>query len=284
MMAWKEGCRSNQAPGFGRRSTRCLPGLAVMFLALAQVQAAELPATNSASAMPKDKAKFHLFLLVGQSNMAGRGLIDPTNNVPHPRVWMLNQANQWVPAKEPIHFDKPAVAGVGLSFTFAKALAEQNPDIQIGLIPCAMGGSAIDEWAPEQKFFRNAIQRATKGMEAGMLQGILWHQGEADASKEKAQVYGGKLQKLVAAFRTELKAPDVPFVAGELGRWHSDEAGVKVNADLNALTSSVPRYACASSEGLRQKPNDKPHFDAESLREFGRRYAAAYRKVVEEKP
>jgi len=30
-----------------------------------------------------------LFLLAGQSNMAGRGTVEPEDRVPHPRVWLL---------------------------------------------------------------------------------------------------------------------------------------------------------------------------------------------------
>jgi hypothetical protein len=37
------------------------------------------------------KENFHLFLLVGQSNMAGRGMVDAQNKTPDPRVLMLNK-------------------------------------------------------------------------------------------------------------------------------------------------------------------------------------------------
>ena len=84
------------------------------------------------------KEKFHLFLLVGQSNMAGRGTLEEQDKKPHARVLMLNKAGEWVPAVDPLHFDKPA-AGVGLGKTFATLIAEANPDVTIGLIPCAVG-------------------------------------------------------------------------------------------------------------------------------------------------
>jgi len=58
------------------------------------------------------------FLLVGQSNMAGCGTVEAQDKTPHPRVLMLNMADAWVPAIDPLHFDKPA-AGVGLGKTFA---------------------------------------------------------------------------------------------------------------------------------------------------------------------
>lgn len=88
-----------------------------------------------------------MFLLAGQSNMAGRGTVTPQDRTPHPRVLMLNQAGEWVPAVDPMHFDKP-VAGVGPGRTFGIAIAEANPGVTIGLIPCAVGGSPIDAWQP----------------------------------------------------------------------------------------------------------------------------------------
>jgi hypothetical protein len=258
--------------------SRTMTVLALLIMAC--VHAADNPVANTESAIPKDKEKFHLFLLAGQSNMAGRGVVDKANNAVHPRVWMLNKENQWVPAKDPIHFDKPT-AGVGLSLTFAKALADKNPDIHIGLIPCAVGGSAIDEWKPDQPFFKNAMQRSAKAMEVGTLKGILWHQGESNSEKGLSKNYEEKVTKLIGSFRETLKLPDMPFIAGELGRWHDSVEGLKVNADLNALTPKVSHYGCVSSEGLKQKTNDKPHFDSESLREFGRRYAEMYLKVID---
>ena len=63
------------------------------------------------------KEKFHLYLLVGQSNMAGRGKVTPEDKKPHERVLMLSKDLKWVPATDPMHFDK-SIAGVGLGRTF----------------------------------------------------------------------------------------------------------------------------------------------------------------------
>ena len=70
-------------------------------------------ASEPAAPLPP-REKFHLFLLVGQSNMAGRGTLEKQDTTPHPRVLMLNKAGEWAPAVDPLHFDKPS-AGVGLS-------------------------------------------------------------------------------------------------------------------------------------------------------------------------
>ena len=82
-----------------------------------------------------------LFLLIGQSNMAGRGKVTPADVQTHPRIFMLDKANAWVPAKDPAHFDKPTIAGVGLCSEFARRAAADAPQAKIGLIPCAVGGT-----------------------------------------------------------------------------------------------------------------------------------------------
>ncbi len=94
---------------------------------------------------PSSQAKLHLYLLIGQSNMAGRGKVSPMDKMPHPRVFTLNKKDMWVPATDPIHFDK-SIAGVGPGLTFGKTLAEADPSVTIGLIPCAAGGYPISVW------------------------------------------------------------------------------------------------------------------------------------------
>jgi len=62
--------------------------------------------------------KFHLYILMGQSNMAGRGpLTEDLKQLQNNRVYVLDKNNKWKIAKHPLHFDKPtmAAAGPGLS-------------------------------------------------------------------------------------------------------------------------------------------------------------------------
>ena len=73
-----------------------------------------------------DRDQVHLFLLVGQSNMAGRGVVAEEDLKPHPRVVMFSKEETWVPAIDPMHFDKP-VAGVGLGKAFGLEIAKSNP-------------------------------------------------------------------------------------------------------------------------------------------------------------
>ncbi|MDX1944852.1 MAG: sialate O-acetylesterase [Pirellulaceae bacterium] len=246
---------------------------------LAAAEPAQLPA----------KEKFHLYLLIGQSNMAGRGVVEEQDKTPHPRVLTLTKEQTWAPAVDPIHFDKP-IAGVGLGTTFGRVLAEADPAATIGLVPCAVGGTPLSRWQKGGDLYKQAVARIKFAMEHGTLRGILWHQGENDSAREEAaKTYGERLAGMIGDLRVELGAGDVPFVAGELGRFlaKTDKEGQPsywplVNEQLAALPKSVPNVAVVSSEGLKAK-SDNVHFDSAALREFGRRYAAAMQKLQQGK-
>lgn len=258
------------------------------FLVLVAWGATGAGASAAMPALPP-KERFQLFLLVGQSNMAGRGIVTPADKVPHPHVLMLNQAGEWVPAVDPLHFDKPAAVGVGLGRTFALALAEAYPGDTIGLIPCAVGGSPIDSWQPGVFYpptkshpWDDAMRRAKRALTAGTLKGILWHQGETDATAELAPTYDRKLSDLITRIRGELQAPEVPFIAGQLGKF-ADKPWTTFTAQIDQAHRDLPQRvahtAFVSSEGLKHK-GDQVHFDADSYRELGRRYAEVYLKLV----
>lgn len=251
-----------------------LVGIALLALALAPARAAD-----SNFKPPADKKKFMIFLLVGQSNMAGRGKVEPQDQQPHPRVWKLDKEGKWVPAVDPLHWDKPTVAGVGLGTTFGKTVAEAYPDAMIGLVPAAFGGTSIDQWSPEKKdgLYADAIHRAKTALKDGTLAGILWHQGEAD--EKKADAYTEKAKKLFAAFRKDLDAPEVPVVVGAVGEFHAGSEDI--NKILASLPNVIPHCGFVSSKGLTDK-GDKTHFNSESYREFGKRYAAAWKKLQAE--
>ncbi|KAF0180647.1 MAG: hypothetical protein FD161_741 [Limisphaerales bacterium] len=232
------------------------------------------------------KERLHLYLLIGQSNMAGRGVVEEQDKIPPPRVLKFTKENAWAPAIPPLHFDKPAIAGVGLGSSFGRAMAEANPDATIGLIPCAVGGTPLSRWSKGGDLYAQALERAKLALKDGTLKGILWHQGEADSGNEQlAKSYGERLAKMVKDLRADLGAGEVPFVAGKLGEFlkREDKDGKpslwpKVNEQIGAISKSVPNTAAVESAGLMPK-SDVVHFDTPSLREFGQRYAEAMRKL-----
>ncbi|MEN9908666.1 MAG: hypothetical protein RLZZ540_1815 [Bacteroidota bacterium] len=223
-----------------------------------------------------------VYLLIGQSNMAGRGAIDAESEKTSENILMLDKTNNWIIAKDPLHFDKSS-AGVGPGLSFAQAMLEGQKKIKIGLIPCAWGGSPIKVWSPGAKYFENfpydeAIARVKIAMQKGELKGILWHQGESDNDAGRSKVYLQKLKELIANLRRDLNAPNLPFIAGEIGRFNKENY---INPIVNTLPNEVGNTAVVSSEDLVDG-GDHLHFNAASARELGKRYAKAMSELLKE--
>lgn len=234
---------------------------------------------------PEDKQIFDLFLLVGQSNMAGRGKVEEADRQPDPCILSLDAADQWVCKGQPIHFDKP-IAGTGLGFAFAKEVTSAEPGKTVGLIPCAVGGTPIREWLPGQKLYTDAVKRARLAQQNGTLRAILWHQGESDANRQDiAEAYGQNLKAVLEGFRKDLNAPDLPIIVGGLGdftfnnRDGLDTFAPLINQQIEAVAKELPHVYFVSSQGLKDK-GDHLHFDTASLNELGLRYYQAYQKVM----
>jgi hypothetical protein len=229
------------------------------------------------------KSKPDIFLLIGQSNMAGRGILGEVPALRHPQILMFRD-NLWQLAVEPLHTDKPQIAGVGLGMSFAMELLAHAKDAQIGLVPCAVGGTPLARWMPGADLYENAVSAAKRALTSGILRGILWHQGEGDSGDpERAGSYGERFKQMVLGLRAALSAPRVPVVAGELGGFLREHAGCAhfktVNQQLRALTKVLPVYGCVSARGLTDK-GDQLHFNSQSLRTFGVRYARKWLEIT----
>ena len=235
-------------------------------------------ATASKTAAPK---QIDLFLLIGQSNMAGRGPLDAAPKSPNPGIWVINSENQWVIAKDPLHFDKPTVVGVGPGLAFAERWLELNPKARIGLVPCAVGGSSIDDWQPGQKHAQTGIyaydamlQRVRLAQQKGKIKAILWHQGESDSNPTSNKVHEEKLDEFFARLRRDLDARDTPIILGTLGDFivKKNPDALPINQIISSFPQNHPNVYSVSSAGLTHK-GDVTHFDTPSARELGKRYA-----------
>ncbi|MGX7204379.1 sialate O-acetylesterase [Enterococcus pingfangensis] len=217
-------------------------------------------------------------LLIGQSNMAGRGYLSDVPAIYNENIEMLRNG-WWQMMAEPIHFDRE-VAGVGPAASFAAAWSQDNPDEKIGLIPCAEGGSSIDEWEADQLLTRHALAEAKFAMESSELIGILWHQGENDSLNGRYKNYAKKLKTVFAHFRKELGLPELPIIMGELPDFLGKTGfGLSATefAEINREMVKAAEDNCylVSAEKLRANP-DGIHINAESQRQFGIRYYEAF--------
>ena len=233
------------------------------------------------------EAPIDIYLLVGQSNMAGRGVItEQYANEQDPRVLMFNQQNQWVIAKHPLHFDKPKVVGVGPGLSFGIEMAKVSKKHIIGLVPCAVGGTGIDKWkegaydsATKTHPFDDMVIRIKEAMKTGTVKGIIWHQGETDSNPLLAPSYISKLKILIEKLRVLVNDPKSPFVAGKLGSFK--EANNLINIELENLPNQVPYTSLAISEGLVPNP-DITHFDSPSAELLGKRFAQKMKLLQKE--
>src|SRR4051812_40178352 len=241
---------------------------------------ASLGCTRASRTAP-ERTPFDVVLLVGQSNMAGRGRVAAEDRVPVPHVSMLDRQGEWVPAVDPMHFDKP-VAGVGPGRAFGIEVARMTGH-DVALVPAAVGGTSITLWVPgaydsvtRSHPYDDALRRARIALKRGSLAAILWHQGESDANAANAPEYAERLRAVIGRFRTDLAAPDVPVVIGQLGQfrpWTVYDS--TVDAAHRDAVRRIAHVAFVSSDRLVDQ-GDRIHFDAASARQLGRRYASAY--------
>ncbi|OME73408.1 acetylxylan esterase [Paenibacillus odorifer] len=220
------------------------------------------------------------FLMIGQSNMAGRGFIHEVPPIYNERIQMLRNG-RWQMMAEPINYDRP-VSGISLAGSFADAWCRENEEDIIGLIPCAEGGSTIDEWAVDGALFKHALQETKFAIQNSELSGILWHQGESDSSNGNYKVYYQKLLIMVTTLRKELDAPNIPFIIGGLGDFLGKEGFGKHCTEYELMNQELQKFAfeqddCyfVTASGLTSNP-DGIHIDAISQRKFGLRYFEAF--------
>lgn len=221
-------------------------------------------------------------LILGQSNMAGRGFTKDVPPIHNEHIYMLRNG-RWQMMAEPLNFDRH-VSGIGPAASFAQAWIDDHPGESIGLIPCAEGGSSIDDWASDGLLTRHAISEAKFAMETSEIVGILWHQGESDSYGERYITYEDKLLLLFKHLREELNAPDIPIIIGELGHYLGEVGFGKsaveykqINQILSKVAHTEKNCYFVTAKGLTANP-DGIHIDGISQRKFGIRYYEAFSK------
>lgn len=227
----------------------------------------------------------HSFLLIGQSNMAGRGVIGSVPNIENDRIFVLRNA-RWQPMFFPVNPDRP-FSGLNLAESFADAYTRDHPDAEVGLIPCADGGTALSQWMPGTLLYDHAVAIARLAMRTSVLRGILWHQGETDCAPELSATYEARLGQMLRTLRRDLGAEKTPILLGALGDYLAEyDENTRayypvVNRALEAVANAEQPAAFVPAHGLGSKP-DHLHFDAPALRQFGLRYYEAFRTIEPE--
>lgn len=234
---------------------------------------------------------FDIYLLIGQSNCAGRGyMLESDTTTILPGVWLLNAEGRPEPAKAPFNRYSNIRKGlsmqqIGPAMGFAPMM-HASTGRNILIIQNAKGGSGLGEWQNEDPsavtFLDSTLFRAIPALRYGQLKGIIWHQGETDTSNGTAgDIYVTRFTQMISRLRSALGVgAEVPVIVGELGQWEWEKKEL-IDAfndvTLPRLTEVVPNCHKVESDGLecRSQNHSDPHFSRESNIELGRRYAEA---------
>lgn len=260
-----------------------------------------------------------VFILSGQSNMVGWGNsleLDSVARFGHDRRLLMFEDGAWRPLKprRPPSRSQRETWGLkeftfGPEVGFAHALAEAWPDMRIGIVKQAVGGTGIMAWAPEWNeadagitgdakkgpLYRELLgkARAALAAEPSAARAFVWLQGAKDMRDLRAaERYAENLERLVAALRRDLGVPDLPFLIGTYRTGNvSDELDEPNPAALEAPSGRpgalqvlraqtdapkrIPHTAKVILRDLPTHPNNI-HANTEGMLRAGRGFAKVY--------
>ena len=237
------------------------------------------PAEKSFPNQSPAKKNTWVFILAGQSNMAGRGMVEPQDTLPDQRIFSIDQNGKLVYAKEPLNLFEPSYAGLDCGYSFAKTMLKKIPArINIVVIHAAVGGSSIRQWIDDSthrnvQLLSNFKEKVEIAKKYGTIKGILWHQGESDANQKRIPLYRDNLNILFNKLRTIVNNPQLPIVMGELGSFSKDPISFEA---INSIIRNYPQtdpFASFIKTGDLTHKGDSLHFNSVGQRTMGERYA-----------
>ena len=246
------------------------------------------------------KEVFDVLIQAGQSNSEGYGfgpVDDPWQ--PDERVWYLNADLTVTPAVE-------KVTGNEIQSNFSLSFAREyvgNGFLAEGrkllILRAAVGGTGFldNQWKPQDPLFLRMADMTREALAlnpANRPVGLLWHQGENDASLGATfEIHYDHLMTLVRLVREQCGDEKMPFIAADfVHHWKNDNIGIctPVVDAMRAVCADCGSGAFVETDGLlsnRQELNRDPlgwedpiHFSRKAIYELGRRYFAVYREIA----
>ncbi|PCJ69289.1 MAG: hypothetical protein COA62_11755 [Rhodobiaceae bacterium] len=235
------------------------------------------------------------FLLIGQSNMSGRGeLADLEPEGTDNQEIFQFRSGRWIEAQDPLQDPNDPVyavkadsnGGVGPGLSFAKSMREVL-ETPIGLLLCAKGGGGIRTWAREGELHKAMLDRLSLAINQGQLMGVLVHVGEGDSdSEESAEDWSPRFKCLVEGIRRDTDCPNLPFVFSQVGsispqRRLRREHGYRALEHLRRVQQSVnlENVAMVPSADLPFK-SDGLHLSTTGQITLGHRFAMAMQELL----
>ncbi len=297
------------------RRTNFISKLALLVALLLAPEAAFCAETSKTAEHDADARVLRIFIFAGQSNMVGSDSkakdikrFPPFAELDMPQGKVLFSynigreeklaSNGWV-ALQPVN------NVVGPELSFARRVSQQV-DAPIAIIKCAAGGTTLGgDWNPDEpsgfKLYPLALQLVQSSLAEldqknvpYRIEGFMWHQGENDMfSREFKPNYSKNLRNFLAAWRRDLKTPNLKFYIGELCTktiWGMDnrENMYAIRAGQKAVTDSDPlaEYIPTSHDAVEIGGGAGLHYHYGTLGqlEHGVNYADAYLRTIGRKP
>lgn len=236
---------------------------------------------------PEQHGQLLLFVMAGQSNMAGMGKLPYAVPKPVPNTFVFGNDYRWRPAFDPVDdavgqvdtVSQDNLAGVSPGIGFAEALQAQQKGLVVGLIPCAKNASEIAAWQrnlSDTTLYGSCLKRTRAASTLGRVAGVLFFQGEADAlpgREASAPRWSNQFAAFVHDFRRDLDQPELPVVFAQLA---ANEAALPYWETIQQQQSAVALPNCKMIITRDLPLADGLHFTPASYRIVGQRFAAAW--------
>ncbi|GHU77454.1 hypothetical protein AGMMS49992_25340 [Clostridia bacterium] len=221
-----------------------------------------------------------LYLLTGQSNMAGYGR-DAAYDPPALGIHLYGNDGRWSVASHPLNNsvgtiypeNKELPCGTSPALAFGRMLLNRL-NVPVGLVQASLGGSPLSAWHPLEDgiLYRAMIRRLDA---VGPVSGVIWYQGCSDTDEIHVPAYLDRFKKMVEYWRITLG--DVPIATVQLNRWVGDPSrdrywGIIREAQRQAA-KQIPAVSVIPSTDL--PINDGIHNASPSNVAIGERMASA---------
>jgi len=240
-----------------------------------------------------------VWMLGGQSNMAGCGLLDPRRILPpNDKVRAFYQDDHWAVARDPLHLPETAKAevhaligyawrtpavGAGLGVAFGQEMLRLSGGVPQGLIASAHGATSMAQWDPKLKrvgtrsLYGAMLDRLRRN--GGTCAGFVWYQGCGETNPADAPLYTRRMIDLVNATRKDFGAPRLPVTIVQLGRFTGEKPADhmpcwnSVRDQQRLLPTKIKRLLTVPALDLEL--DDAIHIGARDLITLGTRLARA---------
>lgn len=200
------------------------------------------------------------------------------------------------------------MAGMNPKLGFEPEAAKLFPEADVPYIKVARGGQPIRLWVTEwndiaKQHGLNSTSAGTKYYEPILTQfkavlkkhpepasvTFCWMQGERDAKEKLSKAYETALAKLIANLRRDLKQPEMNFVIGRLSDFSTTAEWEAVRKAQVALAGKDERGAWVDCDDLNNKEKngvkrDDLHYTKEGYELLGRRFVRQAKALIDGKP